>query len=232
MELRIGTDRIALPLAARGVEVHGIDASEAMLNKLLQKPGGAATPVTLGDFVEMEAEGKFSLIYVVFNTFFCPINAGSPGVRCFANVAGYLANDGVFMIEAFVPDLARFERGRSMRAGVVETHLVSIELSLHGPVAQTVTTSHLYVAENGVRIYPVKMRYVWPSELDLMARLAGLKLRYRSSDWRGSPITSESPNHVSVYELQFGLDSPQGVSKSQAATKQSESTSGRRSRIV
>ena len=200
LELGVGTGRIALPLAARGIEVHGIDASETMLEKLRQKPGGRVIPVTLGDFVELEVEEKFSLIYAVFNTFFSPLTQERQ-VRCFNNVARHLTDGGVFLIEAFVPDLARFERGRSVRAGVVEADLVSLSISHHDPVNQTVTTSHLYVSEEKVRLFPVKVRYAWPSELDLMARLAGLELRKRASDWQGSPFTSTSTNHVSIYEL-------------------------------
>ena len=200
LELGVGTGRIALPLAARGIEVHGIDASEAMLQKLRQKPGGASIPVTLGDFAELDVEGEFSLIYAVFNTFFSPLTQEAQ-VRCFINVARHLADGGVFLIEAFVPDLARFERGRSVHPGVVEADRVSLSMSRHDPVNQTVTTSHIFFSEEKVRLFPVKVRYAWPSELDLMARLAGLKLRHRASDWQGSQFTSASTNHVSVYEL-------------------------------
>ena len=200
LELGIGTGRIALPLAARGVEVHGIDASEAMVEKLRQKEGGAEMPVTLGDFVEVDVEGAYSLVYVVFNTFFAPLTQEAQ-VTCFRNVASRLSNGGVFLIEAFVPDPTRFDRGQSVNAGVVETDLVSIDLSRHDLVEQTVTSSHLYITETGVRLYPVKLRYAWPSELDLMARLAGMELRDRWSNWQGSPFTRASANHVSVYEL-------------------------------
>ena len=200
LELGIGTGRIALPLAERGVEVHGIDASEAMVAKLRQKPGGAEIPVTLGDFVEVGVEGRYSLVYVVFTTFFAPLTQEAQ-VRCFENVARRLTEGGVFLIEAFVPDLTRFVRGQNIQAGVIETDHVSIDLSRHDPVEQTVTSSHMYISESGMRLYPVKLRYAWPSELDLMARLAGMVLRHRWSDWQGSPFTASSTSHVSVYEL-------------------------------
>ena len=204
LELGIGTGRIALPLAARGVEIHGIDASEAMVQKLRQKPGGEAIPVTLGDFVELDLRERYSLIYVVFNTFFAPLSQEDQ-VRCFMNVARHLADGGVFLIEAFVPDPARFVGDQSIRAGMVNTDRVSIDVSRHDPAAQTVITSHVYITQDGVRLYPVELRYVWPSELDLMGRLAGLTLRHRLSDWAGQSrvrFTASSTTHVSVYELQ------------------------------
>ena len=200
LELGIGTGRIALPLAARGVEVHGIDSSEAMVEKLRHKPGGEAIPVTMGDFVEFDLGQRYSLVYVVFNTFFAPLTQEDQ-VRCFMNVARHLTDGGFFVIEAFVPDVARFVGGQCIRADVVNTDTVSIDVSRHDPAAQMVTSSHVYIAEKGVRLYPVKLRYAWPAELDLMARLAGMGLRDRTSDWKGSPFTASSTNHVSVYEV-------------------------------
>ena len=200
LELGIGTGRIALPLAARGVEVHGIDSSEAMIEKLRGKPGGEAIPVTLGDFVEFDLQDRYSLIYAVFNTFFAPLTQEEQ-VKCFMNVARHLTDGGFFVIEAFVPDVARFVGGQCIRADVVNTDTVSIDVSRHDPAAQMVTSSHVYIAEKGVRLYPVKLRYAWPAELDLMARLAGMGLRDRTSDWKGSPFTASSTNHVSVYEV-------------------------------
>ena len=204
LELGIGTGRIALPLAVRGVEVHGIDASVAMVDKMRRKPGGDRIPVTLGDFADVEADRCFSLVYVVFNTFFALLSQEAQ-VRCFGNVASRLSDGGVFLVEAFAPDLTRFERGQNIQAGIVETDQVSIHLSRHDVVAQTVATSHMYIAESGVHLYPVKLRYVWPSELDLMARLAGMRLRSRWGDWQGGPFTASSTNHVSVYKLAGGF---------------------------
>lgn len=199
LELGIGTGRIALPLAARGVEVHGIDSSEAMVEKLRQKPGGEAIPVTMGDFAEFDLEERYSLVYVVFNTFFAPLTQEAQ-VRCFMNVTRHLSDGGFFVIEAFIPDVARFVDGQSIRAGRVTAGTVSIDISRHDPVTQNVTASQVHIGEDGVRLYPVKLRYAWPSELDLMGRLAGLTLRARTSDWQGNPFTASSTNHVSVYE--------------------------------
>jgi SAM-dependent methyltransferase len=198
LELAVGTGRIALPLAERGVEVHGVDASEAMVAKLREKPGGDRIPVTMGDFADVPVEGRYPLVFVVFNTLFGLLTQEDQ-VRCFANVAEHLTNDGVFVIEAFVPDLGRFDRGQrtsTLDVGVDEVHL---HADKHDPVGQVVMSQHVLVREEGVRLYPVKIRYAWPPELDLMAQLAGLELRDRWAGWKREPFTAASTNHVSVY---------------------------------
>ena len=200
LELGIGTGRIALPLAARGIDVHGVDASDAMVAELRRKSGGADIPVTLGDFADADADGRFSLVYVVFNTFFGLLTQEAQ-VMCFANVASRLDDGGVFLVEVFTPDLTRFVRGQNIQTNVLETDRVSIDLSRHDPLGQTVSSSHVYITEEGVRLYPVKLRYAWPSELDLMARLAGMELRHRWSDWQRAPFTASSVSHVSTYGL-------------------------------
>ena len=199
LELGIGTGRLALPLAARGLAVHGIDASEAMVKKLRAKPGGERIPVAIGDFADVAVDGRFPLIFVAFNTFF-GLSSQEDQVRCFARVAEHLTDDGVFVLEAFVPDVTRFDRGQ--RVGV--THMgvgdVQLEASLHDPVAQRIRSHHIVMSnEGGARLYPVHVRYAWPSELDLMARLAGLHLRARWSYWDKSEFTAASRSHVSVY---------------------------------
>ena len=199
LELAIGTGRIALPLAARGLEVHGIDASEPMVAKMRAKEGGASIPVTIGDFADVGVVGAYPLVFVVFNTFFALVSQEEQ-VRCFGNVAARLAPGGVFVIEAFVPDLPRYERGQNVSAGIVDVDRVSLDLNRLDPVAQTVDTQHVLVTEEGVRMYPVRLRYAWPSELDLMAQLAGLRLRHRWGDWQAGPFTATSSSHVSVYE--------------------------------
>ncbi|MCI0545889.1 MAG: class I SAM-dependent methyltransferase [Candidatus Rokubacteria bacterium] len=202
LELGIGTGRIALPLAARGLAVHGIDASPAMVAELRAKPGGDRIPVTMGDFGEVPAPGRFTLIFVVFNTFF-GLPTQEAQVRCFASVSEHLTDDGVFVLEAFVPDVARFDRGQ--RLGV--THLgadLTLEASLHDPVAQRVRSRQVVLSEAGTRIYPVEIRYAWPAELDLMARLAGLELRERWAGWDRTPFTAASATHVSLYARPSG----------------------------
>jgi SAM-dependent methyltransferase len=198
LELGIGTGRIALPLAQRGLRVHGIDASPAMVAQLRQKPGGEHIPVTLGNFADMAVEGRFTLIFVVFNTFFGLLSQDDQ-VRCFQGVAQHLTEDGVFVLEAFVPDLARFERGQRVGAVEVEIDSVRLEVSRHDAVQQRVVTQQVILTERGIRLYPVQIRYAWPSELDLMARLADLQLRHRWAGWAEEPFTAASGSHVSVY---------------------------------
>ena len=199
LELGIGTGRVALPLAAHGAEVHGIDASQAMVAKLRAKPGGAGIPVTIGDFAAFQVDGKFSLVFVVFNTFFGLVTQDAQ-VQCFSHVAAHLEPGGVFLIEAFVPDPGRFTRGQSLSVNHVAADQVELDVARHDPLAQRVHSQHLIFTESGTHLYPVQLRYAWPSELDLMARLAGLHLRERWSDWTGAPFTAASSSHISLYE--------------------------------
>jgi SAM-dependent methyltransferase len=198
LELGIGTGRLALPLARRGLAVSGIDASEAMLAKLRAKPGADAVDVVVGDFADVPGSTTCSLVYVAFNTFFA-LTTQEDQVRCFANVARRLAPDGRFVIEAFVPDVTRFDRHQRTSASTVRGDLVMLEVSEHDPVDQHVVSAHVVLTEEGTRIYPVQIRYSWPGELDLMARLAGLSLEQRWGDWERSPFTATSTGHVSVW---------------------------------
>jgi methyltransferase family protein len=200
LELAIGTGRIALPLAARGVEVHGIDASEGMVARLREKPGGDGIPVTMGEMSEVAVEGRYPLVYLVFNTFFGLLSQEDQ-VRCFENVASHLTDEGVFVLEAFVPDLARFDRGQRVSTDQVGNDRVRINVDRHRPLEQRVDSAHVLVSEEGVKIYPVRIRYAFPSELELMARLAGLRLRERFGGWDRRPFDENSVQHVSVYEL-------------------------------
>ena len=199
LELGIGTGRVALPLAERGVAVHGIDASEAMVAQLRANPGGADIPVTIGDFADVPVDGTFTLIFAVFNTFFA-LATQEAQVRCFRRVADHLAGGGVFLIEVFVPDPARFVRGQGVGVTSLDTDRVTLEVARHDALHQRVYSQHLVLSESGTRFYPVQIRYAWPSELDLMARLAGLRLRERWSDWSGAPFTAASTRHISLYE--------------------------------
>jgi len=199
LELGIGTGSFALPLAARGVEVHGIDVYEAMIEQLSAKAGGARLPVTIGDFTDVDVEGTFSLIYVINNTLFM-LTEQEEQVRCFENVASHLDESGVFLVDAFVPDVARFDRAQEVRARLPDLETVRLDVSTHDPMKQLVDFRHVLVSEAGIRVFPAQLRYAWPSELDLMARLAGLQLRERWGDWDRSPFTSKSEGHVSVYE--------------------------------
>jgi SAM-dependent methyltransferase len=199
LELAIGTGRVALPLAEDGVEIHGIDASERMLDGLRSKPAGSAIPVTVGDFADVDVPGDFALVYVVFNTFFALLTQDDQ-VRCFRNVAAHLRPGGAFVLEAFVPDTSRFDRSQRTEAIAVGVDEVRLTASMHDPQAQRVNSSHVVLTDDGTRLYPVRIRYAYPAELDLMARLAGLRLRERYADWRRAPFGPTSQNHVSVYE--------------------------------
>jgi SAM-dependent methyltransferase len=197
LELAIGTGRIALPLRARGVEVHGIDASEAMVAKLREKQGDDAIPVTIGDFADVDVEGDFRLVYVVFNTFFA-LDSQDEQVRCFENVAARLTDDGVFVIEAFVPEPERFDG--SVHVSKIDADMVQLDTALVDRAAQRSESQHVVITPAGATFYPVRIRWSYPSELDLMARLGGLRLRQRWGGWRSEPFTKTSPRHVSVYE--------------------------------
>jgi SAM-dependent methyltransferase len=199
LELGIGTGRIALPLIANNVEVHGIDAAPSMVARMRAKPGGDRIPVSIGNFADVPIEGEFALIYIVFNTFFALLSQGEQ-VRCFANVAAHLTPSGCFLIEAFVPDVTRFDRGQSNRAVRVTAEGVELDVSQLDLAAQHVVSQKVILADGSVRLYPVQIRYAYPSELDLMAQLAGLRLRERWSNWQREPFTSESQKHISVYE--------------------------------
>ena len=198
LELGIGTGRIALPLTQAGVTVHGIDASTSMVSRMRAKPGGNRVTVTIGNFADIHVDGQFSLIYVVFNTFFALLTQDEQ-VRCFQNVAKHLTADGVFVIEAFVPDLKRFTGGQALRATRIEENEVQLDVSQIELDKQVITSQHMVLTDQGTQFYPVKIRYVWPSEMDLMAQLSQLKLRERWSDWCKNPFSDDSGKHISIY---------------------------------
>jgi SAM-dependent methyltransferase len=198
LELGIGTGRVALPLQACGVAVHGVDASERMVAKLRAKPGGDAIPVTIGDFADVTLAERFSLVYVVFNTFFALLEQAHQ-VRCFQCVAAHLQPGGRFVLDCFVPDLSRFNRGQRTAATYVDVDEVRLDVSVHDAVLQRVRTHHVVLREGAHTMFPVAIRYAWPSELDLMAQLAGLTLDARHGGWRGEPFTDASGVHISVY---------------------------------
>lgn len=199
LELGIGTGRMALPLAARGVEVEGIDGAPAMVARLRERPGGESIAVTMGNFADVAVEGKFTLVFIVFNTFYA-LQTQEEQVRCFRNVAERLTEGGTFLVEAFVPDVTRFRGGHNVRAYTVTHDRVSLQVAHHDPVRQKMLTQNVVLNDGRVRLYPVEIRYVWPSELDLMARLAGLKLRHRWSSWERGEFNGNSERNISVYE--------------------------------
>ncbi|HLM95841.1 MAG TPA: class I SAM-dependent methyltransferase [Acidimicrobiales bacterium] len=197
LELGIGTGRIALPLSERGVTVHGIDLSPDMVAELQAKPGSEAIGVTLGDFASTRVDGSFRLAYLVYNTI-TNLTTQEEQVACFCNVAEHLEPGGCFVIELEVPQIRRLPPGDTVRAfDVSPNHLGFDELD----VARQLGVSHHYwVADGRSGTFSMPFRYVWPAELDLMARIAGLRLRERWGGWNREPFTSDSINHVSVWE--------------------------------
>ena len=202
LELGIGTGRIALRLAALGTEVHGVDLSEAMVAGLRRKPGGPGIPVAMDDFADFSLDARYDVVYVVFSTFF-DLPTQDAQVQCFGSVARHLNAGGVFVIEAFVPDHARLARGNNV-FWYVYGDVVRVDVSQSNIREQRVDARHIMISEAGIELFSVHIRYAWPAELDLMARLAGLRLKERWADWAGSRFTSKSTAHVSVYEKPAG----------------------------
>lgn len=203
LELGIGTGRLALPLSRRGVRVHGIELSLPMVDELRRQPGGTDVDVTVGDFTTTRVASTFTLAYLVRNTI---MNATTQDAQtaCFTNVAAHLEPGGCFVIEVVTPPWQRLAPGeRFLAFDVSSTHLGFDEIDL---VTQSSFSHHYWFADGETRRYSVPFRYVWPAELDLMARIAGLTLRHRWADWDRSPFTAASPSHVSVW--QKGLSPP------------------------
>jgi hypothetical protein len=172
-----------------------------MISRLRSKPGSDRITVTQGSFADVAVEGEFRLVYVVFNTFFA-LSSQEEQVRCFANVAAHLSRDGCFVIEAFVPDPTRFHHNQVNSVTKVTEERVELDVGRHDATAQRVISQKVILTDGGnVRLYPVQIRYAWPSELDLMARLAGLQLRERWGNWNREAFTSESQKHISVYHF-------------------------------
>jgi SAM-dependent methyltransferase len=197
LELGIGTGRIALPLSARGVPVHGIDLSRAMVARLREKPGGDAIGVTIGDFATARVDAAFSVAYLVFNTIM-NLTTQAAQVACFRNVAAHLQPGGRFVVEVMMPDLRRLPPGQD----VVPFHVSETRWAYDQYDVATQSMSSNYVEVSGGRggFRSIPFRYVWPAELDLMAQMAGLQLQHRWSGWQREPFTSDSAQHVSVWE--------------------------------
>ncbi|MFF4039721.1 class I SAM-dependent methyltransferase [Streptomyces sp. NPDC001816] len=197
LEFGVGTGRIALPLARRGVEVHGIELSRAMVRRLRDKPGGDAIGVSVGDFATAKVDGDFSVAYLVYNTIM-NLTSQDAQVDCFRNAANHLGPGGCFVVEVAVPDLRRLPPGQNAVPFRVEEGRLGFDL--YDVATQSMSSHHVRVVDGDATYLSVPFRYVWPAELDLMARLAGLRLRERWDGWSREPFTSESRQHVSVWE--------------------------------
>jgi SAM-dependent methyltransferase len=199
LELGIGTGRVALPLVERGIDVSGIDASAAMVAKLRDKPGGDRIAVSMGDFADVDVPGTFSLIYIPFTTFFALADQDEQ-IRCLHGVARHLDPGGHFVMDAFVPDLRRFGSTSEATTTLGSTaRQVMLDAMRHDPVRQVIEGHHIIVTEGAITLYPVRVRYCWPSELDVMARLAGLTLEERVEGYDRQPFVATSDRHVSIY---------------------------------
>ncbi len=201
LELGIGSGRVAIPLSKAGVDVHGVDASPEMVELMRGKPGGGDIPVTVGDFADPAPGGPFTMAFVVFNTFFA-LTTQEEQKRCFGSVAQVLAPGGRFVLECFFPDVARFDDGQATRTIEAGGETVRLECSRHSGVGQTISTAQVLLGgRSKVEILPLRIRYVWPSEMDLMAELAGFRLENRWGGWAGQPFRDGCGRHVSVYVL-------------------------------
>ena len=197
LELGIGTGRIALPLARRGVSVHGIELSKAMAARLRAKPGGGEIGVTIGDFATTAVDGTFSLAYLVFNTI-GNLTTQAAQVACFQNVAAHLEPGGRFVIEVGIPELRRLPPGETMR--VFDASPTHWGIDEYDVANQGLISHHFELVDGHFELHSLPFRYTWPAELDLMAQLGGMRLRERWSGWKREPFTSESRKHVSVWE--------------------------------
>jgi SAM-dependent methyltransferase len=197
LEFGIGTGRVGLPLSRRGVEVYGIEISSAMVTRLKEQPGGADILVTIGDFATTTVDETFTLVFLIRNTI-TNVTTQDEQVATFRNAAAHLKPGGCFLIENYVPELQRLPPGETRHLfRATPTHLAFEEYDL---VRQIAISNHYWAIDGRLETFSTPHRYVWPSELDLMARLAGMRLRDRWSDWRRAPFTSDSRNHISVWE--------------------------------
>ena len=198
LELAIGTGRVALPLAAIGCRIEGIEASPEMVAKLRQKPGGDAIPVHIGDMSDVGVAGPFDHVFLIYNTLFNLPDQASQ-VRCFRNVAERLAPGGTFLIETFVPDLSDFRDGQRVRTPRLDMSSAWLEAARLDTVEQRIEFQRIRITKDGFQVVPLPMRYAHVPEIDLMAEIAGLELESRWSGWDRRAFDGESRMHVSIY---------------------------------
>ena len=201
LELAVGTGRIALPLARAGVRVDGIELSQDMVDRMREKPGGDAIDVTIGDMSRVTTGRTYGIVYLVFNTIGNLLTQDDQ-VRCFHNAARHLSDDGVFVVECRVPIAPSWAGHQRVGVQQVEVDHVRLDVSRYDPVTQILDISHVRMGANGVVLFPIRLRLAYPPEFDLMARIAGLRVRERWGGWNGEPFTAESWRHVTVYERQ------------------------------
>lgn len=199
LEMGIGTGRLALPLAERGIEVAGIEGSEEMVEQLRVKPGGEEIHVVVGDFAEARVTGEFAVVVLALHTIF-GLPSADRQIRCFENAARHLRPGGVFVIEARVLDPADFRGGQALEPRFADAEQVELQVQRFDAVTQRVEVTNVHLSNAGVKLNSYVNQYTTPREFDLMARIAGLRLRERWEDWLHEPFTAHSRRHVSVYE--------------------------------
>lgn len=205
LEFGIGTGRIGIPLARRGVIVHGIELSEAMVRRLRAQPGGDGVVVSIGDMATTAVDGVFSLVYLLRNTI-TNLTTQDEQVDCFRNAAAHLGPGGFLLIENYVPALQRVPPGETVRVFAAQPDHLAFEN--YDVAAQIAVSTHFWVIDGELKTFSSPHRYVWPGELDLMAKIAGLTLRHRWSDWHRNPFTSDSPDHISIWQKPAQPDLP------------------------
>jgi SAM-dependent methyltransferase len=203
LEFAIGTGRIALPLKETGVHVDGVELSPDMVARLREKPGGADVDVTMGDMSRVGTGRTYELVYLVYNTI-CNLLTQDDQVRCFENAARHLAPGGVFVIESGLPGWAARPRHQFIDVETLEIDRVGFDVNRYDPVTQMLDENHVEISADGIRFGPIRQRLTYPAEFDLMARIAGLRLRDRWGGWNGEPFTADSRRHISVYEKVVG----------------------------
>jgi SAM-dependent methyltransferase len=199
LEFGIGTGRLAIPLSAAGIEVHGIDNSAGMLDVLKTKPRAAGIRSYLGDATTLRIPGEFQLVFIGFSTIYL-LGSQQVQLQCFRNAAAHLPVGGKFLVEAFLHDRSHWATGEQFSTTGVERETVTVRAAIHDPVEQVIRLNHMTIKPDGVSFRPNRLRYIWPSELDLMGQLAGMRLVGRWADWKKSPFNAQSTNMVSVYE--------------------------------
>jgi SAM-dependent methyltransferase len=200
LEFAIGTGRIALPLARAGVHVEGIEQSGHMVDRLREKPGGKDLPILIGDMAAATTGRSYGLVYLVYNTIGNLLTQDAQ-VRCFENAARHLSDDGVFVLECRVPAAPARPGHQFVDAEYVAAEEVTLDICRYDPITQVLDENHVRITAGGVSFGAISVRLAHPPEFDLMARIAGLRLRARSGGWHGEPFTASSWRHISVYEL-------------------------------
>ncbi len=201
LEMGVGTGRLAVPLLAAGLTVTGIDASPEMLARLRTRPGAERVEVVEGDFTSVSAGGPYDVVLIAFSTLFLvPSQEGQ--LACLANARRHLVPGGLVVVEAFVPDHSRWNRGQNVSIGSLTAQGASLKLSVHDPVRQLITTQEVVIGADGTTVRPNLLRYAWPAELDAMALASELTPVHRWADWTGTPFTAASTGHVSVYRAE------------------------------